>query len=93
MPKDLLQKEEFTSIQEAQAGLARLLVRAERTSSFYRVLKNNKPIGVLLPNRTWEGLLEDLAALKSPSYLRNIEAARKERGLISARRARKLLGL
>ena len=93
MFRDLLQKEEFTSIQEAQAGLTKLLARAKKTGTFYRVLRNNKPIGVLLPNRSWESLLEDLAALNSPLYLQNIQVARKERTLLSAKVVRRLLGL
>lgn len=89
----MIADEKFTSIQEAQAGLAKLLASAEKTGDFYRVLKNNKPVGVLLPNKTWEALIEDLEALSSKRYLSQIKKARLEKKSISAESAKKKLGL
>jgi len=74
----MIADEKFTSIQEAQAGLAKLLASAEKTGDFYRVLKNNKPVGVLLPNKTWEALIEDLEALSSKRYLSKGATREKE---------------
>lgn len=81
--RQLIMDEKFTSIQEAQAGLTKLLARAEKEDGFYRVLKNNKPVGVLLPNKTWESLLEDLDALGSKKYLSQIRKARAEKKTVS----------
>lgn len=83
--------EKFTSIQEAQAGLTKLLTRAEKEDGFYRVLKNNKPVGVLLPNKTWESLLEDLEALGSKKYLTKISKARAEKKTVSSSQVKKEL--
>lgn len=91
--RQLIVDEKFTSIQEAQAGLSNLLAKAEKENGFYRVLKNNKPVGVLLPNRTWESLLEDLEALGSKKYLSQIRQARLEKRTLSASQARKRLGI
>lgn len=93
MQRNLFQREKFASIQQAQAGLTKLLARAEHDASFYRVLRGSKPVGVLLPNAAWEGLLEDLAALSSPRYLRAIAAARKDLKRVSAGEAKKRLRL
>lgn len=84
MTKQLITSEKFTSIQEAQAGLAKLFNRAADEGGFYRVLRNNRSLGVLVPDRTWESLLEDLEALSSPSYLRMIEESRRSRKRYSA---------
>lgn len=89
--RQLIVDEKFTSIQKAQAGLAKLLVLAEKEESFYRVLKNNKPIGVLLPNKAWESLLEDLEALSSQKYLSQIRKARLEKKTISSSQVKKRL--
>ena len=84
--------EDFTSIQELQAGVTRLLERADRSGKYYRVLKNNKPVGVLLSNDAWEDFLEDLEALTSPRYQRTIARARKQKP-ISWATAKKMLGV
>jgi len=89
----LLHKEQFVSIQQAQAGLSKLLVQAELRGSFVRVLRHNKPVGVLLPNKTWESLLEDLAAYSSPGYLRAIASARKGKKRYTAQQIKRLLNI
>ena len=48
--KQLISSEKFTNIQKAQAGLTRLFEDAAETDTFYRVLKNDKALGVLIPN-------------------------------------------
>jgi len=92
MHKQLITDEEFTSIQEAQAGLSRLFDRASKKGNFYRVMRNNKSLGVLIPDNLWESFLEDLEALSSPAYLRSIEEARKSKKLYSAKEVEKILG-
>lgn len=76
MIQQLINDEKFTNIQRAQAGLTRLFNNAASTSSFYRVLKNDQSLGVLVPEKMWASLIEDLEALSSPSYLAKIADAR-----------------
>lgn len=87
----LITKEKFTSIQTAQAGLTRLLAEAEEDASFYRVLRNNQPVGVLLPNRSWESLLEDIEALSSENYVRKIAQSRRQKKKIALTSVKKEL--
>lgn len=91
MITQLIASEEFTNIQEAQAGLARLFNKAEVKGNFYRVLRNNKPMGVLVPNRIWESFIEDIQALSSPDYLRMIEKSRADKKRYSAAEVKKKL--
>ncbi len=92
MRKNFFQREKFTSIQEAQAGLTKLLAHAEKDLAFYRVLRGSKPVGILLPTATWESLVEDLVALSSPRYIQTIANVRKERKGYSAVEVKKKLG-
>jgi len=46
MIKQLSNDEKFTNIQRAQAGLTRLFEDAQETGIFYRVMKNDEPLGV-----------------------------------------------
>ena len=87
----LISLEKFTNIQNAQAGLTRLFANAEKSASFYRVLKNDQPLGVLLPEKIWNSIVEDLEALSSPNYRTRIAKARKEKKLISATDIKKQL--
>lgn len=91
MAKQLILAEKFTSIQEAQAGLSKLLTKKDSQGAFYRVLRNNKPVGVLLPTQTWEDLLEDIEALTSPRYLNMIKKARREKKTYSLEEVKKIL--
>ena len=87
----LINNEKFTNIQEAQAGLTRLLKKADKKSFFYRVMKNNKPLGVLIPNSLWLSFLEDLEALSSRKYLASIKKARLSKKRYSAKEVKKSL--
>lgn len=89
MIRQLIADEKFTNIQRAQAGLTRLFEEAGRTMSFFRVMKNDRPLGVLIPNEMWEDFIEDLEAMSSPRYLARIAKARKERGGISLEQLKK----
>lgn len=75
----LILDEKFTNIQKAQAGLTRLFRKAAKSRSFYRVLKNDEALGVLIPNPLWESMLEDLEALSSAGYKARIAKARAEK--------------
>ena len=91
--EQLIKKEKFTSIQSAQAGLTEIMKKAEQEGHFYRVLRNNEPIGVLLPNNLWDALLEDLEALNSASYIASIKEARASSKRISSEKVKKELSL
>ena len=93
MDKQIIANEEFTSIQEAQAGLTRLLKKAAIRGNFYRVMKNNRPLGVLIPDNLWQSFLEDLEALFSQVYLENIRRARLFGKRYSAAAVKKVLGI
>lgn len=93
MLQQLINNEEFTNIQKAQAGLTRLFNKAEQKGSFYRVLKNDKPLGVLIPETIWESFIEDLEALSSPNYRARITRARKEKKRYTMAQVKKELGL
>ena len=93
MIQQLINDEKFTNIQRAQAGLTRLFQIAHRTSSFFRVMKNDEPLGVLVPNDLWQNLTEDLEALSSVNYRQRIARARKEKGVISSAQVKKRLGM
>lgn len=87
--RQLIADEKFTNIQRAQAGLTRLFEEARKSMSFFRVMKNDKPLGVLVPNEMWEDFLEDIEALSSPRYLARIVNSRREKGGITLEQLKK----
>lgn len=93
MIPQLIKNEKFTNIQNAQAGLTKLFEKARKTGSFFRVLKNDKPLGVLIPNEIWEDWLEDWEAMNSPNYLKSIAEARKSKKYYSWDEVKKMLNL
>ena len=88
MIQQLINDQKFTNIQKAQAGLTKLFAQADKSGTFYTVLKNDEPLGVLMPRRMWESLVEDLEAMSSPNYRRGIAESRKS-GRVSAVEIRK----
>lgn len=91
--KQLIRDEKFTNIQKAQAGLTKLFEEARKTMSFYRVMKNDKPLGVLVPNEMWDDFVEDMEAMSSPRYLASIKKARKQKKRYTSEEVKKMLGL
>ena len=91
--KQLINDEKFTNIQRAQAGLTKLFKDAAKTMTFYRVMKSDKPLGVLIPQEMWENLMEDMEALSSPNYLKSIAASRRDKKSYSLEQIKKELGL
>lgn len=91
--RQLIADEKFTNIQRAQAGLTKLFEKARKSMSFYRVMKNDKPLGVLVPQELWEDFLEDMEALSSPSYLADIAKSRKSRKRYTMEQIKKELGI
>ena len=90
MIQQLINDQRFTNIQSAQSGLTKLFMAAEKTNSFYTVLRNDEELGVLLPRKMWLSLIEDLEAMSSPDYRARIAAARKEKR-VTAGEIKKLL--
>lgn len=93
MIQQLINDEKFTNIAQAQAGLTKLFNNAASTSSFYRVLKNDQSLGVLVPEKMWASLIEDLEALSSPNYRAQIAIARADKKRYSLAQIKKELGL
>jgi len=87
----LIANEDFTSVQKVQAGVTKILKKAEKDGKFVRVMRNNEPVGVLVPNRVWESFLEDLEALSSENYLKRIAKSRAVR--YSSTQVKKMLGI
>lgn len=93
MIQQLINDQKFTNIQRAQSGLTKLFAEAARTGSFYTVLKNDEPLGVLMPRQMWESLVEDLEAMSSTNYKKRIAEARKDKKRYSAEEVKKMLGM
>lgn len=89
----LITNEDFTSVQKVQAGVTRILKKAEKDGKFVRILRNNQPVGVLLPNTIWEAFIEDLEAMSSPNYLKRIAKSRADKVRYSSAQVKKMLGL
>lgn len=84
--------EDFASVQEAQAGITRLFTKAKNKGKFVRVMRNQEPLGVLIPNNLWESLIEDLEALSSPNYIKEIADSRKSNRSYSSDEVKEMLG-
>jgi len=78
MIQQLINDEKFTNVQTAQAGLTKLFDKASKGKHFYRLMKNDTPLGVLIPNDLWEDITEEMELLSSPTYLKIIQEARDE---------------
>lgn len=93
MIQQLINDQKFTNVQNAQAGLTRLFEDADKSASFYTVLRNDQPMGALVPRKMWESLLEDLEALSSPNYRKRIAESRKSKKRYTSTQIKKMLGM
>ena len=91
--KQFIMDEDFTSVQKAQAGLTKVFKKAEKDGKFVRVMRHDKPVGVLVPNNIWESFLEDLEALSSENYLKRIARSRADKVRYSSAQVKKMLGI
>lgn len=89
----LIANEDFTSVQKAQAGLTKIFKKAAKDGKFVRVMRNNEPLGVLIPDRIWESFLEDLEALSSENYLKRIAKSRADKKTYTMEEVKKRLGI
>lgn len=92
MSPKILTREKFTSVQKVQAGVTKLLQSAESEGSYYRVMRNNQPVGVLLPNEVWDDFLEDIEAISSPSFLASLEEARNSKVIYTSKQVKEMFG-
>jgi len=93
MNSQLITQEDFASVQEAQAGITKLFQKASNKGKFIRIMRNQKPLGVLIPNNVWESLLEDFEASLSQRYRKDIAESRRQKNLIGSEEAKRLLGI
>jgi PHD/YefM family antitoxin component YafN of YafNO toxin-antitoxin module len=93
MTQQLITMESFASVQEAQAGITKLFAKAQDKGKFVRVMRNQEPLGVLIPNTIWESLLEDIEALSSPNYIKAIADSRKSKRVYSSDEVKDILGI
>jgi PHD/YefM family antitoxin component YafN of YafNO toxin-antitoxin module len=89
----LIAQEDFTSVQEIHKDVTGVFNRAAKAGKFLRVMRNQKPLGVLVPNQVWEDLLEDIEASLSVNYKKRIAAARADTKTYSAKEVKKMLNL
>ena len=92
MNTQLITQEDFASVQEAQAGITKLFKKAANKGKFIRILRNQKPLGVLIPNNVWESLLEDFEASMSKTYKKDIAEARRSKKRYSSEEVKKMIG-
>ena len=93
MSPQLITQEDFTSVQEAQAGITRLFKKAAQNGKFYRVMRNQTPLGVLIPNALWDSFLEDLEAIYSTTLKQRIQTSRQNKTRYTATQVKRLLRL
>ncbi|MDH5597146.1 MAG: type II toxin-antitoxin system Phd/YefM family antitoxin [Candidatus Peregrinibacteria bacterium] len=74
----LLNSQKVISTRNFQSQFAKMLKNAEENGIYYNVVRNGESVGVFLPIHFWESLMEDMEALSSPNYLKNIAEARAE---------------
>lgn len=77
-PVQLLSAQKIISTKHFQTQFAKVVKEAEENGDYYNVVRNSESIGVFLPKRMWESLLEDMEALSSPNYLKKIKKSREE---------------
>ena len=92
MNTQLITQEDFASVQEAQAGITKLFKKASNKGKFVRIIRNQKPLGVLVPNNVWESLLEDFEASLSFKYRKDIEESRRSKKRYSSEEVKKMIG-
>ena len=92
MNTQLITQEDFASVQEAQAGITRLFKKASNRGKFVRIMRNQEPLGVLIPNNVWESLLEDFEAGLSKKYRKDIVESRKSKKRYSSEEVKKMIG-
>lgn len=93
MVKQLIAKESFTSVQEAQAGITRLFEKAAKEKKFYRVMRNQQPLGVLIPNEVWEDFIEDMEAASSENFKKEIAKSQASKKRYSSEEIKREFGL
>jgi len=78
MSQVLLTAQKIISTRNFQSQFAKMVKNAEEQGIYYNVVKNGDSIGVFLPIHFWESLLEDMEALSSSNYLKDIAESREQ---------------
>lgn len=63
--KQLIIDEIFVSVQEAQAGLTKIIKEAEKKRKIIRVMRNSESLGVIIPNKMFLKFIKLLETLSS----------------------------
>jgi len=92
MNSQLITQEDFASVQEAQAGITKLFKKAEKKGNFVRIIRNQEPLGILIPNSVWDSLLEDFEASLSSKYKKDIAESRISKKRYSSDEVKKMIG-
>ena len=92
MNTQLISQEDFASVQQVQSGITKLFKKARDKKKFIRVMRNQVPLGVLIPNDMWMDLVEDLEALSSPNFIKEIKQSRLDKKRYSASQVKKIIG-
>lgn len=92
MNNQLITQEDFASVQQVQAGITRIFKKAKDKKKFIRVMRNQEPLGVLIPNDMWMNLIEDFEALSNPNYVKEIKQSRKDKKRYTSKEVKKLIG-
>jgi len=77
-PMQLLTSQRIISTKQFQSKFAQAVRDAEKNGEYYNVVRNSKSVGIFMPQKLWDSLMEDLEALSSPKYLKKIAQSRKE---------------
>lgn len=93
MIRQLINDEKFINVQRAQAGLTRVFKEAAKKLSFYRVMRSDQPLGVLIPDDLWQSLTEDIEALSSRAFRGRVAQARQEKKRLTADQIRQVADL
>ncbi len=78
MSLKLLRSQKIISTRQFQSQFAQMIKEAKKQGVYYNVVKNGESVGVFLPTRFWESLLEDMEAMSSPRYLKSIKESREQ---------------
>ncbi|OGG02452.1 hypothetical protein A2W14_06100 [Candidatus Gottesmanbacteria bacterium RBG_16_37_8] len=92
MNTQLISQEDFASVQQVQAGITRLFKKAKDKKRFIRVMRNQEPLGVLIPNDMWLNLIEDLEALSNTKYIQEIQESRQDKKRYTSNQVKKIIG-
>lgn len=78
LPLKLLTAQTIVSTKNFQSQFATMVKDAQEKQKYYSITRSGESVGVFLPQKLWEDLLEDLEALHSPHFSAKIKQSRKQ---------------